>query len=184
LVKDVLRDVAPDTGKVYGPWQMMQVPMPEKVWLAPEVAERKGAELLFSLSNEVTSAYPAKPFLDLQELISLNRLRVHTYVIGSNDFKRGLASRGVVTDIRRSYALARLPRYVWVVEAIDRDLREAGDPCVLGEAVLDATSPDEDPQQLAVHVHGVMALQKTSGIRAPKVFGSYTPYTCGGHGPA
>jgi hypothetical protein len=184
LVSDVLRDVAPDTGKAYGPWQMMQVPMPEKIWLAPEVAERKGAELLLALSNEVATAYPAKPFLDLKELIALNRLRMHTYVVESSVFKANLLARGLATNVRRAYALARLSHYVWVVEAVDKALRDAGDPCVLGEAILDATSSDEDPQQLAVHVHGVMGLQSTSGARVPKVFGSYNPYICGGHGPA
>jgi len=184
IVSDVLRDVAPDTGKVYGPWQMMQVPMPEKIWLAPEVAELKGAELLISLSNEVSMAYPAKPFLDLQELIALDRLRLHTYAIEASAFKKRLSTRGITANIRRAYSFARLPRYVWVIEAIDRELREDGKPCVLGEAVLDATSSDEDPQQLAVHVHGVLGLRTTSGARTPKVFGSFAPYQSGGHGPA
>lgn len=184
LVDNVLRDIAPDTLKHYGPWQVMQVPVPEKIWLAPEVAESKGAELLYSLSMDVSAAYPEKPFLDLQELIDAGRLRVHTYAIESNEFKKELALRGVATNIRRAYAFARLPHYVWVVEAVDTELRDASGPCVLGEAVLDATSSDRDPQQLAVHIHGVMGLQKTSGKRAPKIFGSYAPYVCGGRGPA
>ncbi len=184
IVSDVLRDVAPDTGRVYGPWQMMQVPMPEKIWLAPEVAERKGAELLISLSSEISNVFPTKPFLDLQELMNLGRLRLHTYAIEANSFKKELFPRGVTATIRRAYSFARLPHYIWVVEAVDRELRDAGEPCVLGEAVLDATSSDEDPQQLAVHVHGVMGLRRTSGARAPKIFGSISPYQSGGHGPA
>lgn len=184
LVSDVLADVAPDTGKAYGPWQTMQVPMPDKIWLAPEVAELQSGELLLSLSREITSAYPGKPFLDLDELIRMDRLRVHTYVTRSNAFKGELKSRGLATNFRRGYAFARLPRYVWVVEAIDKDLRDSGLPCVLGEAVLDATSSDHDARKLAVHIHGVMQIQTTSGIRESPIFGSYAPYESGGRGPA
>jgi hypothetical protein len=54
--------------------------------------------------------------------------------------------------------------------------------CVVGEAVLDATSPDHAPQQLALHVHGVMWLQQTSGgVRFP-IFGDAQPYVSGGVG--
>jgi hypothetical protein len=183
IVRDVLGDVDPDTGKAYGPWQTMQVPMPEKVWLAPEVAERRGGVLLRALSNQVASAYPGKPFLDLDELIAADRLRVHTYATRSSDFKSGLSERGLATNIRRAYAFARLSRYIWVVEAIDKDLRDAGLPCVIGEAVLDATSSDQDPQRLAVHVHGLMWQQKTSGTQE-WIYGSYSPYRSAGRGPA
>lgn len=185
MVSNVLADVDPTTGKVYGPWRTMQVPMPEKIWLAPEVAERKGGEFLERASRRISGSYPGpKPFTDLEELINQNRLRLHTYVTRSNAFKRDLVRRGVDTTIRRTYAFARLPRYVWVVEAIDKSLRDAGRPCVVGEAVLDATSSDNDPQQLALHVHGVMWLQKTSGRIEFPIFGSHVPYGSGGSGPA
>jgi hypothetical protein len=183
LVSDVLHDVAPDSGRYYGAWSIMQVPMHEKIWLAPEVAELKGAELLAALSRQVSAAYPEKPFLDLDELIKKGRLRAHTYVIRSNQFKRHLADRGVSTNARRAYAFARLPRYIWVVEAIDKRLRDKDKPCVLGEAVLDATSPDEVPRVLAGHIHGAMGVQSTSGLRKDMVFGSFTPYRTGGSGP-
>jgi hypothetical protein len=185
IVSDVLADIDPTTGNVYGPWRTMQVPMPEKVWLAPEVAERKGGEYLQGASSRIASAFPGpKPFTDLDDLIGEDRLRLHTYVIRSNAFKGDLARRGLDTNIRRTYSLARLPRYVWVVEAIDKDLRNAGQPCVLGEAVLDATSSDHDPQQLALHIHGVMWLQRTSGAVEFPIFGSYVPYHSGGRGTA
>lgn len=38
------------------------------------------------------------------------------------------------------YRLARLPRFIRVVEVIQRQLRQAGARCVLGEVVLDSTS--------------------------------------------
>ena len=185
LVTDVLADVDPTTGKVYGPWRTMQVPMSEKIWLAPETAERSGGESLQSASTRISASWPGtKPFTDLNELIAENRLRLHTYVIRSNAFKRGLAARGVATGVRRAYALARLSRFVWVVEAVDKELRDAGKPCVVGEAVFDATSSDRDPQRFALHVHGIMWLRRTSGEMQFPIFGSHLPYGTGGRGGA
>lgn len=185
VVSNVLADIDPTTAKPYGPWRTMQVPLPEKVWLAPEVAERKGGEFLLSASRRIATALTGKaPFKSLDELIRNDALRLHTYVLRSNTFKASLSRRSVVTNIRRAYALARLPRYVWVVEAIDKNLRDAGLPCVVGEALLDATSSDHDPQQLALHVHGVMWLQKTSGSVEFPIFGSASAYESGGQGPA
>lgn len=183
LVTNVLNDVDPATGKVYGPWSTLQVPLPEKVWLAPEVAERKGGEYLRNASQQIAAAWPgALPFTSLDQLIAGQHLALRTYVTRSNDFKGRLSARGLPTSIRREYSLARLPRFVWVVEAVDRQLRDAGQPCVIGEAVLDATSSDHDPQQLALHVHGVMWLQQTSGDMRFPIFGDPSPYRSSGVG--
>jgi hypothetical protein len=183
VVGNVLDDIDAVTGKVYGPWRTMHVPVPEKLWLAPEPAERKGGEYLFVASQRIANAWPGTPpFPVLSELVASNRLALHTYAIRSNDFKSSLAARQLPTRIRREYCLARLPRYVWVVEAIDRQLRQAGQPCVVGEAILDATSSEHSPEQLALHVHGVMWLQQTPGpVRFP-IFGDLQPYASGGMG--
>jgi hypothetical protein len=183
VVKDVLNDIDPDTGKVYGPWRTMHVPLPEKLWLAPEAAERKGGHFLVNASQQIAGvAAQPLPFTPLLDLIAANRLALRTYAIRSNDFKRDLDARGLPTAIRREYRLARLPRFIWVVEAIDRQLRQAGAPCVLGEAVLDGTSSDHAPEEIALHVHGVMWLQQTSGnVRFP-ILGNAQPYVSGGVG--
>jgi len=183
LVDDVLHDVDAATGDAYTPWRTMHVPVPEKLWLAPEAAERKAGILLFRASERIADAAGGTPpFTRLSQLVSSNRLALRTYAVPSNIFKERLAARGVVPGIVREYCLARLPRFVWVVEAIDRQLRSASQPCVLGEAVLDATSTDHAPEAISLHIHGVMWLQQTSGkIRFP-IFGDSTPYSSGGIG--
>jgi hypothetical protein len=183
VVHDVLNDVDPTTGKIYGPWRTMHVPLPEKLWLAPENAERKGGAYLLGASDEIAKATPPPlPFTPLQKLIDDGRLALRTYAIRSNDFKRDLEARSVPATIRREYRLARLPRFIWVVEAIDRQLRQTSAPCVLGEVVLDGTSSDHDPEQIALHVHGTMWLQQTSGnVRWP-ITGDPQPYVSGGVG--
>jgi hypothetical protein len=42
--------------------------------------------------------------------------------------------------------LARLPHYVWVVEAHDRAARAAEEPSVVGEVFFDLTSSDSTPR--------------------------------------
>ncbi|WP_143033869.1 hypothetical protein [Nocardioides sp. YR527] len=184
LVTNVLNDIDPRSGKVYGAWRTMHVPVPEKLWLAPEAAERKGGLYLVKASRQIAAVAPSLPFEPIDDLIAAGRLSLRTYAIRSNDFKRNLAGRGLHASIVQEYALARLPRYIWVVEAIDRDLREAGRPAVVGEAVLDATSSDHAPEEIALHVHGVMWLQQTSRrIRFP-ILGDPRAYESGGVGVA
>lgn len=183
LVHNVLNDVDQRTGKSYGPWRTMHVPVPDKLWLAPEAAERKGGQFLLNASNQIASAAgDPLPFTPLQDLINVKQLALRTYAIRSNDFKANLAARTTSEAIQTEYRLARFPRFIWVVEAIDRQLRKAGKPCVVGEAVLDATSSDHDPQEIALHIHGVMWLQQTNGdIRFP-ITGDAQPYNSGGIG--
>lgn len=183
VVQNVLNDVDQVTGKVYGPWRTMHVPVPDKLWLAPEAAERKGGRFLLNASNQIANAAAQPlPFTPLQDLVSANRLALRTYAIRSNDFKRDLDARGLPSAIRREYRLARLPRFIWVVEAIDRQLRQSGAPCVLGEAVLDGTSSDHAPEEIALHVHGVMWLQQTGGTVRFPITGDAQPYVSGGIG--
>ncbi|ABK66914.1 hypothetical protein MAV101_09935 [Mycobacterium avium subsp. hominissuis 101] len=161
----------------------MHVPVPDKLWLAPEAAERKGGQFLLNASNQIASAAADPlPFKPIQDLIDAQRLALRTYAIRSNDFKANLDGRALPKTIQREYRLARLPRFIWVVEAIDRQLRQAGEPCVVGEAVLDATSSDHAPEEIALHVHGVMWLQQTGGgVRFP-ITGDAKPYISGGVG--
>jgi hypothetical protein len=183
VVHDVLNDIDQITGKIYGPWRTMHVPVPDKLWLAPEAAERKGGQFLLNASNQIASAAADPlPFTPLQDLINAKQLALRTYAIRSNDFKANLGARAISATIQTEYRLARLPRLIWVVEAIDRQLRQAGKPCVVGEAVLDATSSDHAPQEIALHIHGVMWLQQTNGgVRFP-ITGDAEPYNSGGVG--
>jgi hypothetical protein len=183
LVTDVLNDSDPATGTPYTPWRTMHVPVPEKLWLAPEAAERKAGILLYRASETIADASDGPPpFTRFTHLISSGRLSLRTYAVPSSRFKSAIGARGVAPSIVREYSLARMPRFVWVVEAVDRHLRSQKKPCVLGEAVLDATSSDHDPEVLSLHIHGVMWLQQTSGkIRFP-IFGDPAPYSSGGVG--
>ena len=58
-------------------------------------------------------------------------------------------------DIRRTLRLARLPHWVWVVEAHDRAARIANQPSVVAEFVFDSTSSDHGPSFNAVSMPGL-----------------------------
>lgn len=181
-VGDVLNDVDPGTGHVYGPWRTLHVPLPPRLWLPPEPAERLGGVELERASAAVSSHLPGPggdPVEDLTTLIAAGRLALRTYAIESNEFKSGLASRGFTPETASRYRLARMPRYIWVVEAVDRSLRQQGKSAVLGEVVIDATSSEHDPRPLVLRVHG--ALWLSPGVDPPILLDA-SPVQSGGRG--
>ncbi len=170
--------------RTYGPWRTLQVPLPPKLWLAPEAAERKaGALLVQAVSTPLAAAMQKHIGIvveDLQSLVGGSHLALRTYAILSEKFKDELPSLGVDPIHVRSYRLARLPRYVWVVEAIDRRLRTQGQTCVLGEAVIDATSSDHSPDVVAYRLHGALVVQTTRRAARGPTLGSSAPTLPGG----
>lgn len=178
-VDDVFADVAPD-GYSYSPWRYLIVPLPEKLWLPPEPAEGTGGLLLHSLAGYVASSVPAAQ--QVVDLVGANDLRLRTYSLPANEYKRRLEGR-VDESLLREYRLARFPRYIWVVELIDRVRRRAGDPkCVLGEAIFDATSSGRRPEPLALHVPGAAYIVSSDRqVRGP-IMCAPDPYETGGLG--
>jgi hypothetical protein len=86
-----------------------------------------------------------------------------TYLVPSTRFKRDLSARGVPERLAAALRLSPMPRYIWVVEVVDRTMRKDGLPDVLGEIVLDATltqfEPKDDPTSVMLfHVDDVALL--------------------------
>jgi hypothetical protein len=163
-VSSVFADADP-SGNPYAPWQLMIAPLPDKLWLPAEPAEGSGGVRLEEFATRVAPVIPAAR--TLLDLIGAGRLTLRTYAAPSNEWKVALDGR-VAADLVREYRTARFSRYVWVVEAVDRDARAVGQPSVLGEAIFDATSSDSDPNPLALHVPGVALVATTDGgVRFP-----------------
>jgi hypothetical protein len=179
-VGNVLDDVDQDTGYRYSPWQCLIVPLPAKLWLPPEPAEFVGAFLMRGLAQALRGRIPEAELL--LKLIEGGRLAVRTYAKEANAFKTGL-DRGMDEQLVREYRLARFSHYVWVVEAIDRDQRNDRLPCVLGEAVFDATSSENTPNLLALHVPGAAWVHRTTGPPRFPIRCAPDPYRSGGIGP-
>jgi hypothetical protein len=134
----------------YGPWQYVIAPLPPKVYLNGEDAEEIGKDAVLSRLATTCKAEDAALLARYQS--NDRPLSWRSAVIPSNDFKRLVTERRLPDDVAVTYQLAHLSRYVWVVELTDRALRDAGQPCVLAEAVLDATDHVRDPRPLAVRV--------------------------------
>lgn len=160
-VENILDDVDAATGHHHSPWQLLLAPVPDKLWLLPEAAERTGRELL--LRYDVLAG--TNTFADLRKT---GRLTFRTIAMTAASYKERAADRGLDDNSRRELRLARLSRLIWVVEAVDRELREAGAASVLGEVVFDSTSSDVAPNVLAIRVPGALLIKQTDDtIRSP-----------------
>ena len=87
---DVLNDVDPITGKVYGPGGRCTFLCP-KTLARSRSCRAKGRQFLLNASNQIASAAADPlPFTPLQDLINAKQLALRTYAIRSNDFKANL----------------------------------------------------------------------------------------------
>lgn len=160
-INDILHDVDPDSGYSYSPWQLLLAPVPDKLWLLPEAAERTGRELLLRYDVLAGSG-------TFEHLREAGRLAFRTTAMKSSFYKERAVTRGLDDESMRELRLARFSRLVWVVEAVDREARAAGRPCVIGEVVFDSTSSDVSPNVLALRVPGALLIHQTDGtIRSP-----------------
>lgn len=161
MVNDILHDVDPGSGDSYSPWQLLLAPVPDKLWVLPEAAERTGRELLLRYDDLAGTG----TFDDLRRS---DQLTFRTTAMTSSSYKERAISRGLDDESLRELRLARFSRLVWVVEAIDREARTGGTPSVIGEVIFDSTSSDVSPNVLALRVPGALLIQQTDGtIRSP-----------------
>lgn len=136
----------------YSPWEYVIVPLPQKAYLSGETAEVVGSEMLqFSIRNSPAEAGQALS----QELDDpVHSLSFRSTLLLSNKFKSGLGDRLMPAELTAMYQRLPLSRWVWVVELTRRQERDAGEPCVVAEAVLDATDHLRDLRVLAWRIPG------------------------------
>lgn len=125
-----------DEGEIekYTPWKAAIPPLPQKVYLTGERAELIGAQRAHRLSKRYsTQNLATEAYLD-------KRMMLRTYAIEAQHFKAGAQGR-LPEPLASLYRMAHWPRWVWVVEMIDRDRLAANESkVVLGEVVIDATA--------------------------------------------
>jgi hypothetical protein len=134
----------------YRPWQFLIVPLPRKVYVAGEKAEVIGGQYIqAALARESTPECAAlSKRIEAQEVSLRSTLRL------SNEFKCELDHRGTPPELAALYERMSMSRWIWVVEATDRSSRNAGEPCVLAEAIIDATDHLRDLHALAWRIPG------------------------------
>lgn len=134
-------------------WRAAVPALPSKVYITAERAEWLGRERLTFVSEKLNSGETA----NCCTRIPTGQLRFRTYVTTGAQFKEGVVGR-LPEELASFYRTIHLPKYVWVVEAIDESLAIRNEPCVVGEALVDATAhhlagPDS-PALLARNVGG------------------------------
>jgi hypothetical protein len=133
------------------PWRSIMVPLPPKVYLSGESAESTAHYLIRAYA--AASGVPAGWERLAGDLLS-QKVSLRSFLRSNADYKSRLSGRGRGGDATRVLRLSRLPHWVWVVEAHDRDERAAGRPSVMAEFVFDSTSSDRSPRVDAVSMPG------------------------------
>lgn len=131
----------------YAPWRHLVIPLPEKVYMSGEGAEKLGR----------TKIEEALAEADQDDLLAEIRaddspLGYKTSVHLSNDFKTAMRARPA--DIAAAYHWMQLPRWVWVVELVRLDAWHNNGNSVVAEAVVDATGHASDERVLAWRIAG------------------------------
>lgn len=163
VVGEITDDYDPTTDTYYDAWELFLVPVPDDLWLQPENAELRARKRLAELSAWATDNSATITTDAMDELRGIDQLSMRTYATTASDYKASLAARGLDPTLVHEVAFASLSRIVWVVEAIDRRARRTGQPCVVGEAVYDCTSADDDPSVLAIWINGIAWLAQVAG---------------------
>jgi hypothetical protein len=162
-------------------WERLVVPVPGRIYLAGEPAEREGA---LALRRELAKA------ADLSEILKSvedGDTRVRTYVSEIADYKRRLRGRGVPPEVVAHHARISCSHWVWIVELQDRSLAAKGRRCVLGEVVIDATSDGLKPNFLFANLPGrVMRWEALGGPTLSADVPKGEPYEtgCALHAPS
>lgn len=159
-VDKLLRDLPPDS--------LIITPMPGGLSLGGHDAEYLGATFIEAgLDNMLEHGSDRlRKLLDVaRRNLKSRNYAVRSYAIEGNSFKQSFASRCAADPSAvRVVAAARLPKYVWAVEAVDRQRRADEDsdepgPVVI-TAVLDATASRADQVNiLLMHVPGAISVQ-------------------------
>jgi hypothetical protein len=132
-------------------WRFLLVPLPPELYVPGERAEPLGIarlqkEIKDHKEDSAIRAMGAR--LDGIEFITSATL--------SNDFKRYLGERGAPEDVISGYGRIVMPKWIWVIEAVERDAFLAGQPSVLAEALIDCTDHSSDMRTLAWRVPGLL----------------------------
>lgn len=142
------------------PWVSAYLPLLQKSFLDAERAEIVGRLTIERFKKQPGLYRETTLEVCAERPEEYDQVAYRTYLVRSSDFKVHLSERGVPESLVVAYRLSPMPRYVWVIEAVDRQLRREGQPDVLGEVLLDATltqfEPRTDPASLmALHIDNV-----------------------------
>jgi hypothetical protein len=151
------------------PWHSIMVPLPPKVFLTGEMAEN---DAFRSLRGLWRANAPTRPIADA---LQAGTIQLRTRLKNVRTLKREIADQTSSDDVLRAIRLARLPHFVWAVEAHLRPICHSGN-CVVATVLYDATSSDYEPRQCAIAIPGAVAIYPPDGASPEIIRGSYDPW--------
>ena len=130
------------------PWEHMMIPLPPKVFLSGESAESRAFQDFRAVAATSQGLGP------MADALSQGQLQLRSILKKGRDFKDRVSDHIVSDDVLRALRFARLPNWVWMVEAHDVSLCRSGKPCVFAAALYDPTSFDLSPRLDVLSVPG------------------------------
>lgn len=145
------------------------IPLPDKVFVTAETAERKAWDVLNDfyvhqwgdLKSNLAKLIGASIPLGDQVAVALQQQSVvaRTYLRISGNYKRQIVEGSISDDVKQKIILHDLPRMVWVTEfGLAKELNRL-DPAnrrIFGHCVYDATASGDHNPPLIVHVPGFL----------------------------
>lgn len=151
------------------PWSALMVPLPPRVLVAAESAETRAGLAIRAAGAAKGGALPQ--WQALREALSAGRVGLKTRLMGNHDYKEEVAGKTRQVEALRELRLARLPRFVWVVEAHDKAALERGSAPVCAEVLFDPTSEDRTINPVAVSVPRLTTILPPDGGTPVRVEG-------------
>jgi hypothetical protein len=117
-------------------WNALVVPMPGRIYLSGEAAERWGRFVFEELIDEYNH------LKHLAGGLEEGRLRLRCYVAEAAHYMRELRKRQPSEDVVVWHTGIPASHWLWIVELQDREAASRSSECVIGEVAIDATSDD------------------------------------------
>lgn len=146
-VEDPYNELSPD----HQPWAQLLPALLPKLYVDAERAETVGRYWTdMWLRSSIGQG------TQVEALFKTDQLAYRTYAVRASSYKQGLKKSGIPTALMDAYRLTPMPRYVWVIELVDRQARANRQPDVVGEVILDPTVsqylPSSDGGLITVHI--------------------------------
>ncbi len=131
-------------------WEYLIIPCPEEVLLTGAVGEEVGRTWLRQALGSRQNLR-SREHIDHTD-VRLDALAFRSTLVLSDEFKDRISSRGASSLLESLYRSLPMPRWVWVVEALD--LRSDTEPSVVADVLIDATVRTRDMRFVAMRLPG------------------------------
>jgi hypothetical protein len=131
-------------------WEVLFVPLPERIYLRAEEAHEVGRVQLGKILAHAEAE-------GTRELLASKNVGLRCFAVESREHKKTLRARSgkVPSAVLAEHVVAGTPRWLWIMEIVDRDAEEQGEDAVLGELAIDSTSGEHAARLLFAHLPGL-----------------------------